>query len=66
MDNLYELNADKIACGLFNCDANGLAAAPKMIYNVYKFIDTPQSAAYTQQLLPVIGASSWQSLGVNP
>ena len=66
VDNLYELNADKIACGLFNCDANGLATTPKMIYDVYKYIDTPESAAHTQALLPVIGASSWQALGVNP
>ena len=66
VDNVYEKNADKIACGLFNCDENGQVTTQKMIYNVVKFIDTPESAAYTQFALPLIGASSWQALGVNP
>ena len=66
IDNLYEKNSDKIACGLYNCDANGLATTPKMMYDVFKYIDTPQSAAYTQFALPLIGASSWAALGVNP
>ncbi len=65
VDNIYEKSADGIACGLYNCDANGWATTPKQIYNVYKFIDTPQSAAYTQFALPIIGASSWAALGVN-
>ena len=63
VDNIYEKNADKIACGLYNCDANGWATTPKQIYNVFKYIDTPQSAAYTQFALPVIGAGSWAALG---
>ena len=66
VDNVYEKNADKIACGLYNCDGNGLATTPKMMYDVFKYIDTPQSAAYTQFALPLIGASSWAALGVNP
>lgn len=65
VDNPYEKTADKISCGLFNCDANGWATTPKQIYDVFKYIDTPQSAAYTQFALPVIGASSWAALGVN-
>ena len=65
VDNVYEKNADKIACGLYNCDANGLATTPKQMYNVFKYIDTPQSAAYTQFALPIIGASSWAALGCN-
>ncbi len=65
VDNVYEKTADGISCGLFNCDANGLATTPKQIYNVFKYIDTPQSAAYTQFALPIIGASSWAALGVS-
>lgn len=65
IDNVYEKTSDKLACGLFNCDANGNPTTPKMLYNVFKYIDTPESAAYTQFALPVIGAASWQALGVN-
>lgn len=65
VDNPYEKASDGIACGLYNCDANGWATTPKQIYDVFKYIDTPQSAAYTQFALPIIGASSWAALGVN-
>ncbi len=66
VDNVYEKNADKIACGILNCDdASGFPTTPKQIYDVFKYIDTPQSAAYTQFALPIIGASSWTALGVN-
>lgn len=64
VDNIYEKNADKIACGLFNCDAAGNVTTPKYIYNVYKYIDTPQSDAYTSFAPAVIGAPSWAALGV--
>lgn len=63
VDNIYEKNADKISCGLYNCDANGLPTTPKQMYNVFKYIDTPESAAYTQFALPIIGAPSWAALG---
>lgn len=63
VDNIYEKTSDKIACGLYNCDANGFPTTPKQIYNVFKYIDTPQSAAYTQFALPIIGAGSWAALG---
>ncbi len=66
VDNLYEKTSDKIACGIYNCDANGMISTPKQMYAVYKYIDTPQSAAYTQFALPLIGISSWQSVGCNP
>lgn len=65
VDNIYEKTHDGISCGIFNCDANGLAAAPKQMYDVFKYIDTPQSAAYTQFALPIIGAPSWAALGCN-
>jgi hypothetical protein len=65
VDNVYEQTADGISCGLFNCDANGLPTTTKQIYNVFKYIDTDQSAAYTQFALPLIGASSWGALGCN-
>ena len=65
VDSPYEKASDKIACGLYNCDANGWASTPKQIYDVFKYIDTTQSAAYTSFALPIIGASSWAQLGVN-
>lgn len=65
VDSPYEKASDKIACGLYNCDANGWATTPKQVCDVFKYIDTPQSAAYTQFALPIIGASSWAALGVN-
>ncbi len=65
VDSPYEKAHDNSACGLYNCDANGWATTPKQIYDVFKYIDTPQSAAYTQFALPIIGASSWAALGLN-
>lgn len=65
VDNIYEKNADGIACGLYNCDANGWVSTPKQMYDVFKYIDTPQSDVYTQFALPIIGASSWAALGCN-
>ena len=55
----------KIACGIYNCDANGMISTPKQMCEVFKYIDTPQSAAYTQFALPIIGASSWAAVGCN-
>ena len=63
VDSTYEKASDKIACGLYNCDANGWVTTPKQIYDVFKYIDTSQSAAYTQFALPIIGVSSWAQLG---
>ena len=65
VDSPYEKASDKIACGLYNCDANGWASTPKQIYDVFKYIDTAQSAAYTNFALPIIGVSSWARLGLN-
>ena len=65
VDSPYEKASDKIACGLYNCDANGWASTPKQIYDVFKYIDTAQSAAYTNFALPIIGVSSWAQLGLN-
>lgn len=65
VDDPSEKASDKIACGIYNCDANGWVSTPKQIYDVYKYIDTPESAAHTQFALPIIGASSWAALGVN-
>jgi hypothetical protein len=65
VDSVYEQNADGISCGLYNCDANGFPTTQKQIYDVFKYIDTPQSDAYTAFALPIIGASSWAALGCN-
>jgi hypothetical protein len=64
VDNVYEKTSDGISCGLYNCDANGLPTTTKQIYDVFKYIDTAQSDAYTAFALPIIGASSWAALGV--
>ncbi|MGZ0067261.1 DUF5722 domain-containing protein [Microbacterium arborescens] len=34
----------------------------RRIYDVFRFIDTPESRAHTEFALPVIGADSWESL----
>lgn len=47
-----------MACGLRH--SNG---TPKFAYDVYKFMDHPNST-YTDFALPIIGASSWAQLGV--
>ncbi len=65
VDNIYEKTSDGIACGLYNCDANGLPTTAKQICDVFKYIDTELSDAYTQFALPIIGASSWAALGVS-
>lgn len=41
---------------------NGPNGAPKSLYTVYKYIDTPECAQYTDYLLPVIGISSWNEV----
>lgn len=41
---------------------NGTNGAPKSLYTVYKYIDTPECAQYTDYLLPVIGISSWSEV----
>lgn len=64
VDSPYEKSSDKLACGLYNCDAKGWATTPKKIYYVFKYIDTAQSDEYTSFALPIIGASSWAQLGV--
>ncbi len=64
VDNPYEQASDGISCGLWNCDANGLPTTTKQIYDVYKYIDTAYSDAYTQFALSVIGVSSWSQLGI--
>lgn len=37
----------------------------KSIYNVYKYIDTPQSSSYTDFALNIIGISSWNEVVKN-
>ena len=41
---------------------NDPGGAPKSLYTVYKYIDTPECAQYTDYLLPVIGISSWSEV----
>ncbi len=48
-----------MACGLRNTDGT-----PKFSYEIFKYMDQPGSTA-TNFALPIIGASSWQQLGVN-
>ena len=39
-------------------------AGPKYAYNVFKYMDTGNTA-YTDFALPIIGATSWADLGLN-
>ncbi len=41
---------------------NDPGGARKSLYTVYKYIDTPECAQYTDYLLPVIGISSWSEV----
>lgn len=41
---------------------NDPGGAHKSLYTVYKYIDTPEAAQYTDYLLPVIGISSWSEV----
>ena len=41
---------------------NDPGGAHKSLYTVYKYIDTPECAQYTDYLLPVIGISSWSEV----
>ena len=43
-----------LAFGLTNVDGS-----PKMIYDFYKYIDTPNAAPYTEQAKAVMGISDW-------
>lgn len=58
VDHPYEIADSNMACGLRN--VNG---TPKFAYDVYKYMDHPNSY-YTDFALPIIGASSWAQLGV--
>ena len=51
--------AEGMACGLRNTDGT-----PKFSYEIFKYMDQPGSTA-TNFALPIIGASSWQQLGLN-
>ncbi len=41
---------------------NTLGGGRKSIYNAFKYIDTPQSAQYTNFALDIIGVSSWNEI----
>lgn len=58
VDHPYEIKDSNMACGLRNMNGT-----PKFAYDVYKFMDHPNSY-YTDFALPIIGASSWAQLGV--
>lgn len=58
IDHMSEMVGDGMAVGIR--DVNG---APKVAYEVYKYMDQPNSA-YSNFGLPYIGATSWADLGV--
>ena len=58
VDHPYEIADSNMACGLRRADGT-----PKFAYEVYKYMDHPNSP-YTDFALPIIGASSWAQLGV--
>lgn len=53
--------ASEVAQGLA-LGINTQGGAHKSIYNAYKYVDTPQSSAYTDFALKVIGISSWSEV----
>ena len=58
VDHPFEIADSNMACGLRRTDGT-----PKFAYDVYKFMDHPNSY-YTDFALPIIGASTWAQLGV--
>lgn len=53
--------ADEMAQGLA-LGINTLGGGHKSIYNAYKYVDTAESAAYTDFALQIIGVSSWSEI----
>lgn len=53
--------SDEIAQGLA-LGINTLGGGRKSIYNAFKYVDTPESAAYTDFALQVIGVSGWNEI----
>lgn len=58
VDHASEVASDGMAVGIRT------EAGPKYAYNVFKYMDTGNSA-YTDFALPIIGANSWAELGLN-
>ncbi len=58
VDHASEIVSDGMAVGIRT------DAGPKYAYNVFKYMDTGNTA-YTDFALPIIGATSWADLGLN-
>lgn len=52
---------EEVAQGL-SFGLNHVGGSPKQIYNVFKYIDTPQHAEYTEFAKSIIGISSWSEI----
>ncbi len=59
VDNASEIAGDGMAVGVMTN-----TGAPKVAYNVFKYMDTANTS-YSDAMLPYIGAASWADLGVN-
>ncbi len=59
VDNASEVVSDGMAVGIMTD-----TGAPKVAYNVFKYMDTANTS-YSDAMLPYLGAASWASLGVN-
>lgn len=57
IDSPQEQASDGISCGLYHCDANGAPTTKKLIYDVFKYIDTNQSDAYASPFIKKYGLS---------
>ncbi len=54
--------SDNLRMSLWSVDPNRsgeAAGTPRQIYNMYKYIDTPESQSMSQFALPIIGIQSW-------
>ena len=58
-EKLTKLNGTVIDANFGLSSSNG---TKRPAYNVFKYMDTPQYAKYTNSYLKTIGASSWKSI----
>ena len=60
--------SDYYKFGLWNAAADGRASTPKKAYEMYRYLDTPDSLAYTEFAKPALNISDWSEVvpGWNP
>ena len=60
--------SDYFKFGLWNAGADGKAATPKKAYEMYRYLDSPSSLAYTEFAKPALNITDWSEAvpGWNP